>query len=153
MLKLSFLYQNDNFSKWRLLSEILFPIICFFFQILYFFGQNGNFSIEYEILWQVKNVYFLWKFNFKGSKEIIFRMGHVTIGLHMLHSVNFWLDLKIESKNIRIFQIVDSTSKTDKNIEISFFKNIKKWTCEADFQGWKKVIFITQIWGHFKVQF
>ena len=96
---------------------------------------------------------FWWKFNFKGSKEIIFRMGHVTIGLHMLHSVNFWLDLKIESKNIRIFQIVDSTSKTDKNIEISFFKNIKKWTCEADFQGWKKVIFITQIWGHFKVQF
>ena len=96
---------------------------------------------------------FWWKFNFKGSKEIIFRMGHVTIGLHMLHSVNFWLDLKIESKNIRIFQIVDSTSKTDKNIEISFFKNIKKWTCEADFQGWKKVIFITKCGDIWKFNF
>ena len=69
------------------------------------------------------------------------------------HSVNFWLDLKIESRNIRMLQIVDSTSKTDKNIEISFFKNIKKRTCEADFQGWKKVIFILKIWGHLKVQF
>ena len=68
---------------------------------------------------------FWWKFNFKGSKEIIFRMGHVTIGLHMLHSVNFWLDLKIESKNIRVFQIVDLTSKADKTFKFIFRKHQK----------------------------
>ena len=76
-----------------------------------------------------KNCDFWWKFNFKGSKEIIFRVGHVTVGLHMFHNVNFWLDLKIKSKNIRIFQIVDSNSKMDKTLKF-VFQNIKKWTCE-----------------------
>ena len=87
------------------------------YDFLWDFFPKNVFSVRISIFW--------WKFNFKGSKEIIFRVGHVTVGLHMFHNVNFWLDLKIKSKNIRIFQIVDSNSKTDKNIKIRFSKHQK----------------------------
>ena len=65
LLKLSFLHENDIFS---------FSVP--FFQIPYFFLAKMVIFRKIAIFWR--------KFNFEGSKEIIFRMGHVTVGLHML---------------------------------------------------------------------
>ena len=64
------------------------------------------------------------------SKIPIFpNVSHMIFGLHMFRGVKFRkflkFNLKIESKNIRIFQIVDLTPKTDKNIPIHFSKTSK----------------------------
>ena len=151
-----FFYQNGYFTKkiyyfrWktRCFNKIL--KILWLSKIMIF---CGNFTFP-KIFFPVRISIFWWKFNFKGSKEIIFRVGHVTVGLHMFHNVNFWLDLKIKSKNIRIFQIVDSNSKTEKTLKF-VFQNIKKWTCEfssADFlkngKFWQKINL-----EHLKVKF
>ena len=64
------------------------------------------------------------------SKIPIFpNVSHMIFGLHMFHGVKFRkflkFNLKIESKNIRIFQIVDLTSKTDKTFKFIFRKHQK----------------------------